>query len=100
MVARKIVLDQLTLAPFMISSFFVGMNVLEGNSMAQTAGEWKQKFPKAYVLGMCFWPVVNTIQWRMVPIPARPIWNAVMALIWGNVLCILKAKTVKGEVKV
>ena len=92
MVGRKILLDQMTLAPFMITSFFVGMNLLEGNNSAsQISEEWKEKFPKAYALGICFWPVVNTVQWRAVPIPARPIWNAVMALIWGNVLCFLKS---------
>ena len=91
MVGRKIALDQLTIAPFMITSFFVGLSLMEGNSAKKIFEEWMDKFPKAYALGMCFWPVANSIQWRFVPIPARPIWQAVMALVWGNVLCFLKS---------
>ena len=97
MVSRKIMLDQLTLAPFMISSFFIGTNMLEGNSMTRAKREMKEKFVKAYILGMCFWPFVNSIQWRMVPPPARPIWSAIMAFTWANVLCYLKTRKMENK---
>jgi len=94
---KKILLDQCVMAFPMISLFYLGMNLLEGNSIETFKEEWKAKFFPSWRTGICFWPMAQMISWTRIPDIWRPSYLACCAFIWTNFLCYMKNLPVEAE---
>jgi len=85
----KTVLDQVVYAPISISAFYAYTSFLTPG-----AAGWKSTFlqtmeDKAYstFLADCsVWPVINLLQFRVVPTHLRPTVNGIAALLWQSYL--------------
>jgi len=98
--AKKILLDQCVMAVPMISMFYFGMNMLEGNSFETFKEEWKVKIIPSWKTAICFWPLAQTISWTKIPEAFRPRYLACCSFIWTNFLCYMKNRSIedmKGE---
>jgi len=93
--AKKILLDQCVMAVPMISMFYLGMNLLEGNSFQTFKEEWKVKIFPSWRTAICFWPMAQTISWTKVPEAFRPRYLACCSFIWTNFLCYMKNRPVE-----
>ncbi|XP_070579441.1 mpv17-like protein [Ptychodera flava] len=81
-------IGQFTINPFLISTFYAGINLLEGKSDIFT--ELREKFWTTYAVGFVFWPPVLFVVYRVIPFNHRLAVVSVFSFIWGNFLCYMK----------
>ena len=48
--AAKVAMDQTCFAPVALTSFYVGLSVLEGKDRAGVYKEWREKFPNTWAV--------------------------------------------------
>ncbi|XP_038067881.1 mpv17-like protein 2 isoform X2 [Patiria miniata] len=81
-VAKKILLDELIASPVMTSTFFVGMGLLEGKTLAESVDVLKKKFLTVYMVDILVWPPIQAINFFLVPPQLRVIYVNVFILLW------------------
>lgn len=90
-VARKLILDQFLLTPWVVVLFYVGMAALEGKRGEALTDELKQKGLKTFLLDCCYWLPVQYLNFKFVPPWLRVTYIGVTTFIWLNILCYIKA---------
>ncbi|KAK8391009.1 hypothetical protein O3P69_016986 [Scylla paramamosain] len=73
--------DQLVFAPFNISQFFLGMSLVEGRPLDEALDEWDRKFFSTWMISLSVWPLIQSINFSLVPAK-----NRVMAISCGSFL--------------
>ncbi|XP_069672625.1 mpv17-like protein [Periplaneta americana] len=86
----KAFVEQFTYGPFSNVSFFYVMSLLEGKSFGGAANEVKAKFWPTYQVGVCVWPVAQTINFALVPEKNRVIFVGFCSMIWTCFLAYMK----------
>jgi len=86
----KALCEQFTYGPFAITSFFIGMNLLEGKTWDEGVDELKKKFISTYKTGVFFWPVVQTINFAYVSQKNRVAVTSVASFFWTIFLSYMK----------
>ena len=62
----------------------LGMNwYIEGKSAADIGSSMKSQLGSAVQTGLMFWPVANTLVYKIVPPLSRPIVSSAFGGIWG-----------------
>ncbi|XP_055587277.1 mpv17-like protein [Uranotaenia lowii] len=86
----KAVTEQAAFDPFAIAFFFYGMSILERKSPHRAAEEVSSKFWDTYKVGFCYWPVVQTLNFSLVPPRNQILAAGVFSLIWTTFLAFVK----------
>ncbi|KAL1129016.1 hypothetical protein AAG570_013548 [Ranatra chinensis] len=92
-VVKKLLLDQFVLTPQLLTVFYVSMSIMEGKK--NIFEECRQKLIPTFQRSCCFWLPAQTINFLLVPPPARVVYVGTCSFIWVNVLCWLKRKELK-----
>lgn len=79
----KACVEQLCYGPLAMISFFFGMSLLEGRSVKEAQTAVEKKFVPAYKVGVCFWPVMQTINFLYVPERNRVIFVSCGSVVWA-----------------
>ncbi|KOC63833.1 Mpv17-like protein [Habropoda laboriosa] len=87
----KALIEQVTYSPAAMCCFFFGMNLLEMKPIAECVEEVKRKFWPTYKVGVCVWPVLQTINFFLVPEHNRVVYVSFCSLIWTSFLAYMKA---------
>ncbi|XP_076674585.1 mpv17-like protein [Andrena cerasifolii] len=87
----KALIEQVTYSPTAMCCFFFGMNLLELKPVAECVEEVKQKFWPTYKIGVCVWPVLQTINFFLIPEHNRVVYVSFCSLIWTSFLSYMKA---------
>ncbi|XP_011213370.2 PXMP2/4 family protein 4 [Bactrocera dorsalis] len=95
----KAAVEQISYGPFAGTSFFFLMSLMEGRSVEEAVQEVKDKFPKAFEVGICIWPVIQTINFSMVPEQHRVVFVSICSLAWTTFLAYMHTKNVDEEEK-
>lgn len=82
--------EQVAYDPFAIVFFFYGMSILERKKQSQAADEVREKFWDTYKVGFVYWPVVQTINFSLVPQKNQIIAAGFFSLIWTTFLAFVK----------
>jgi len=85
-IAKKVTLDQLLFAPAFYLSFYVGMSVLEGNTMQHTYEHVRKKFLPTYAVDLVFWPAAQAVNFRYVSPPNRVLYISTLCIFWNAML--------------
>ncbi|KAL2732988.1 mpv17-like protein isoform X1 [Vespula maculifrons] len=93
----KALVEQVTYSPTAMCCFFFGMNLLEQKSISECAEEVKQKFWPTYKVGVCIWPILQTINFVLIPEHNRVVYVSVCSFIWTSFLAYMKALEAKRE---
>ncbi|XP_036320218.1 PXMP2/4 family protein 4-like [Rhagoletis pomonella] len=88
----KAAVEQISYGPFAGTSFFFIMGLLEGRTPKEAVQEVKDKFPKAFEAGICVWPIVQTINFSMVPEHHRVVFVSICSLAWTTFLAYIQEK--------
>ncbi|GAB0094446.1 SYM1 [Sergentomyia squamirostris] len=80
--AKKAVIEQFTYGPFAQSSFLFIMPLLEGRSVKEAVEDVRLKLPPTWKVAVCFWPVIQTINFTYVPERNRVPFVAAGSLVW------------------
>ncbi|CAH1375105.1 hypothetical protein MTP99_016531 [Tenebrio molitor] len=93
----KAVVEQMTYGPAALACFFFGMSLMEGKSVEHATEELKMKFLPSYKVGVCFWPVLQTINFCFVPEKNRVPYVSVCSLVWCCFLAYMHQLEVKKQ---
>jgi len=91
-VVIKVMIDQVCFAPVALSSFLVVLTVMEGKTREEVFQQWKQKFLPTYATGVCVWPVLTSINYKVVPMKFRSSYIAVCNFFWIIFLAYQKSR--------
>lgn len=78
----KAVVEQFSYGPAAGISFFTIMTLLEGRSFAEAKMEVKEKFPQTIEVAICFWPIVQCINFTFIKERNRVPFVAMASFFW------------------
>ncbi|XP_076654416.1 mpv17-like protein [Halictus rubicundus] len=87
----KALVEQVSYGPAAMCCFFFGINLLELKPVAECVEEVKQKFWPTYKVGVCVWPILQTVNFFFVPEHNRVVYVSFCSLIWTSFLAYMKA---------
>lgn len=95
----KALVEQVTYTPAAMCSFFFGINLLELKPVSECIEEVKIKFWPTYKIGVCVWPVLQTINFFLIPEKNRVVYVSVCSLVWTCFLAYMKTRETKRKQK-
>ncbi|KAK9873335.1 hypothetical protein WA026_022141 [Henosepilachna vigintioctopunctata] len=78
----RIAIDQLIYAPIMTAAFFGGMALLEGRDLKYAEEEIRKKFLPTFKTGLCYWPIVQTVNFSYIPEKNRVPFLSLCGMAW------------------
>ncbi|KAH8419797.1 hypothetical protein KR009_002689 [Drosophila setifemur] len=108
--------EQLSYGPFACVSFFMGMSLLELKTLSEAIEETKEKAAPTYKVtlllnllspspplitnptssriqvGICIWPILQTINFSLVPEHNRVVFVSICSLMWTIFLAYMKTR--------
>ncbi|CAL1676740.1 unnamed protein product [Lasius platythorax] len=95
----KALVEQVTYSPAAMCSFFFGMSFLELKPVSECIEEVKIKFWPTYKVAICVWPILQTINFALIPERNRVVYVSVCSLVWTCFLAYMKASAAKRKEK-
>ncbi|XP_064556379.1 mpv17-like protein [Drosophila montana] len=95
----KAITEQISYGPFACVSFFMGMSLLELKTFGQAIDEVKQKAIPTYKVGLCVWPVLQTINFSVVPEHNRVVFVSICSLLWTIFLAYMKTRELQENTR-
>lgn len=93
----KAVVEQFSYGPFAGTSFFFGMSLLEQKSVGEAVEEVRTKFPDTYKVGICVWPVIQTINFSLIAEHNRVPFVSICSLLWTTFLAYMKQQETAAQ---
>ena len=87
LVATKVMLQSVLYAPVQIGMIFGIPSILEGASSDEIRQRLSVEIPKAWKVGILFWPFVHVLSFSFVPLLYRPLALNLVAVCWNAFLC-------------
>ena len=78
----KAIVEQFCYSPLAGVSFFYLMSMMEGKSKERCVQEVKDKFPQTYLAGVCYWPIIQTINFSFIAERNRVPFVSVCSFCW------------------
>ncbi|XP_047498146.1 mpv17-like protein [Penaeus chinensis] len=75
-------LEQVLFAPVGQTQFYLGITLLEGRPWPECLKEWREKLIPTWKVAVCFWPVVQTVNFAYVPEKNRVVVVSVASFVW------------------
>ncbi|KAK3746144.1 hypothetical protein RRG08_003583 [Elysia crispata] len=82
-IAAKVVLDEVIMAPFMVTSSIFALRLLEGNNPKRIYHEWKEKFTAIYQSDVLVWPNIQLVNFLVVPALYRDYFISLCTFMWN-----------------
>lgn len=95
----KALIEQVTYSPAAMCCFFFGMNLLEMKPITECFEEVKQKFWPTYKVGVCVWPVLQTVNFIFVPEHNRVVYVSFCSFMWTSFLAYMKSRETRTKLK-
>jgi len=89
-VFKKILIDQLFMAPTCGLIFFHSIGYLENQTLQETHQEFISKFPYIYCMDWLFWPAAQYINFRYLDTKYRAAFVNVWAAVYNVLLSYMK----------
>ncbi|KAF5308724.1 hypothetical protein FQR65_LT06085 [Abscondita terminalis] len=97
---KKAIVEQLTYGPAALSCFYFSMGLLNNKSVNEAVDEVKAKFLPTFKFGACFWPMVQTFNFLVIPERNRVPFVSACSLLWACFLSYMDHRShVRQELK-
>ena len=84
---KKVILDQSLYAPYILSAFYVSIDLTDGKSVSEIKKRFKDDYFNTMKRSYQFWPISQTINFCFIPSVYRILFLRVMAIFWNSYLC-------------
>ncbi|XP_060527962.1 mpv17-like protein [Cylas formicarius] len=78
----KAIVEQMTYGPAALICFFFGMSIMSGKTIDESKNEVKTKLYPTWKVGICVWPVLQTINFMYVKEKNRVPFVSLCSLVW------------------
>ncbi|XP_001949558.1 mpv17-like protein [Acyrthosiphon pisum] len=86
----KAVVEQFSYGPFAMASFFFFMTLLDGGTIEDAKTEVQEKFVSTWKIAVMVWPVLQTINYCVIPSKNRLIFVSLAGFVWTTFLAYKK----------
>ncbi|WRT69866.1 uncharacterized protein IL334_006857 [Kwoniella shivajii] len=90
--AKRVAADQLLMAPFGLCLFITSMGVMEGRNFDGIQDKFSDMFYPALIANWKVWPLIQTINFKLMPIQYRVPFQSTCGIAWTLYLSLLNAK--------
>ncbi|XP_033213152.1 mpv17-like protein [Belonocnema kinseyi] len=87
----KALVEQVTYGPSAMCCFFFGISLLEFKPISECVEQVQQKFWPTYKIGVCVWPILQTVNFLLVPERNRVVYVSICSLMWTSFLAYMKS---------
>lgn len=91
-IIAKVICDLFLFTPISVFGFFVGLGVMEGQSMQKIQAELETNYFPTLKTGFTLWPVASMVNFWFVPVNYRLFFTGGISLIWNCYLSFMKSK--------
>lgn len=85
----KMTADQLMFSPFLLAGFFGMMALMEGKSRKAAKQEVVGKLPSTLTTAWKIWPIINLVNFGLVPAPMRVLFVNGLSVFWISFLSVI-----------
>eukprot|EP01121_Diplochlamys_sp_Union-15-3_P004589 TRINITY_DN14774_c0_g1_i1.p1 TRINITY_DN14774_c0_g1~~TRINITY_DN14774_c0_g1_i1.p1 ORF type:complete len:186 (-),score=21.42 TRINITY_DN14774_c0_g1_i1:43-600(-) len=103
-IAIKTMANGLVLGPLTIACMFAGVSFLEGKKKDHVKAKMQNDLLKTWMAAGIYWPGINMLIFKFVPVHYRPVAGGVASVIWSVFLSlqihsqnVIKPQLVTGE---
>lgn len=96
-VVQRVAWDQLTWTPVINVAFFTYTGLSEGRDLRGTALSVKEKMWPTLRVNWVVWPVVQAVNFSLVPLQFRVLFVNIVGLFWSGFLSLQANKKVAGK---
>lgn len=93
----QLLLDAMIFSPLTISGYFSMRSILEGSGLPGAYHKLSTRFVPTLVSSWQFWPVVNAVNFGLVPLPFRVLYGNVLGLFWTGYLTFVNSKKISPK---
>ncbi|WVQ77499.1 hypothetical protein IAR50_007185 [Cryptococcus sp. DSM 104548] len=90
--AKRVMADQMVMAPVGLFLFVGSMGIMEGQSRAELSQKFRDIYWVALIADWAVWPMIQTINFKFMPLPYRVPFQSTCGIAWTVYLSILNAK--------
>ncbi|KAM7514404.1 hypothetical protein LguiA_003987 [Lonicera macranthoides] len=90
---EKLLLGQLTYAPFITAVFFFWNSALQGDSGGEIAAKLKRDLIPTMINGLLFWPICDFFTYKVIPVHLQPLMNSSFSYVWTIYLTYMASLT-------
>ncbi|XP_042870891.1 protein SYM1-like [Penaeus japonicus] len=82
----KAYIEQFTWAPFAYTEFYLCINLMERKTLDECLHECRTKIPPTWKIGFCVWPVIQTVNFWIIPLKHRVSFVGFFSYVWNTFL--------------
>lgn len=95
--AKRVAVDQLAFAPFGLACFVGGMGIMEGRDSLALRQKFDEIYMPALLANWQLWPLVQTINFRFMPLRYRVPFTGAVGIAWQVFLSVLNSSRSKAD---
>ncbi|KAK4468694.1 hypothetical protein MN116_007875 [Schistosoma mekongi] len=88
-VAKKVILDEVFIGPISLVIFFLYNGFCDTYSMAGAVERCRQSFLSGYLSDLVYWPILQTVNFALVPPAYRVLYVIFFTSLWDTYLCLI-----------
>ncbi|XP_071526001.1 mitochondrial inner membrane protein Mpv17-like [Panulirus ornatus] len=93
----KAYIEQFTWAPFAYVQFFICINLMERKPWEECLHQCRTKILDTWKVGFCIWPVVQTVNFWIIPMKNRVSFVAFFSYLWNTFLSFMHHRELLKE---
>jgi protein Mpv17 len=97
-IALRMLLDAFLFSPVAVAGYFTWRTLLEGKGLDGVHDKLQHTWKGALLASWHFWPLVNIVNFSVVPVQYRVLYNNSLSFLWNGYLTQLNAKRLLQEV--
>jgi hypothetical protein len=91
--------DSMIFSPLTISGYFTVRSILEGSGFKGAYDKLSTRLFSTVKGAWKFWPVVNIVNFSVVPLQFRVLYSNILSLFWTGYLTLINSKKMSGATK-
>ena len=82
----RMILDACLFSPVAVAGYFIWRTILEGGGSNDIVAKLRDSYLNALLASFRFWPCANIINFSLVPVEYRVLYNNMLSLFWNGYL--------------